>query len=82
MGKYDALTPLVEETQPRQAATTAPVSKKKTGKSANRDEYRQISVYIRRTIHNDAQRALIGSDQDFSDLVNQLVKQWLEKELK
>ena len=81
MGKYDALTPIVEETRARQPVSE-PRREKKSGKSANRDEYRQISVYIRRAMHNDAQRALIGSDEDFSDLVNRLVQQWLINEIK
>jgi len=79
MGKYDALTPIVEDSEPRQALRQRPGPKdKRTGKSANREEYRQISVYIKKSTHHDAQRAIIGTDEDFSDLVNRLVEEWVE----
>ena len=76
MGKYDALTPIVENSSSREPDRTS-AKPRKLGKSANREEYRQISVYIRRDLHNAAQRALIGTDEDFSDVVNRLVESWL-----
>lgn len=78
MGKYDALQPIVDS-QPRTPApepAAAPVRPTSQAKSRNSD-YRQISVYIRRDLHNEAQRMLIGQDQDFSDVVNTLVDQWV-----
>ena len=76
MGKYDALTPIVESSSPRETERTSSKARR-VGKSANRQEYRQISVYIRRDLHNAAQRTLIGTEDDFSDLVNRLVQSWL-----
>jgi hypothetical protein len=77
MGKYDALKPILNESQPRVSAEPArkirPVAKSRSS------EYRQISVYIRRTVHDDALRRLIGSSGDFSDLINRLVSDWLER---
>jgi hypothetical protein len=75
MGKYDALTPIITESQSRQglepARKTRPLAKSRNA------EYRQISVYIRRSVHDEALRRLIGSPDDFSDLVTQLVSEWL-----
>jgi hypothetical protein len=76
MGKYDALTPIVPESQPRTAIERARKARP-LAKSRN-SEYRQISVYIRRSVHDEAQRRLIGGPEDFSDLVNRLVAAWVE----
>jgi hypothetical protein len=76
MGKYDALTPLLAESEPR-AGIEPPRKTRPLAKSRN-SEYRQISLYIRRSIHDDALRRLIGSPDDFSDLINRLVGAWLE----
>jgi hypothetical protein len=80
MGKYDGLTPIVEESESRHISPGRG-REKRTGKSANREEYRQISVYLKRQIHHQAQRALIGTAEDFSDLVNRLVADWLQSEI-
>jgi hypothetical protein len=77
MGKYDALTPLINDSQARTAIEparkTRPLAKSRSA------EYRQISVYIRRSVHDEALRRLIGTPEDFSDLVTSLVAEWIDR---
>ncbi len=47
------------------------------GKRSN-DEYRQVSAYIRKDTHRKAKMALLEEDREFSELVEELLKGWLE----
>jgi hypothetical protein len=78
MGKYDALTPIVTESRKR--APAEPARKVRPLAKSKNAEYRQISVYIQRSLHDDALRRLIGRADDFSDLINQLVAEWLDRQ--
>jgi hypothetical protein len=78
MGKYDALTPIVTESRKRTPAEPARKARP-LAKSKNAD-YRLISVYIRRSLHDEALRRLIGSPDDVSDLINRLVGDWLQRQ--
>lgn len=46
------------------------------GKRSNPD-YEQVTAYIRRDTHRNVKRALLDKEQDFSDLVESLLAQWL-----
>lgn len=48
------------------------------GKRSNPD-YEQVTAYIRKTTHRDVKLALLqaGEDQDFSDLVEELLTEYL-----
>ena len=46
------------------------------GKRSNPD-YEQVTAYIRRDTHRSVKRALLDKEQDFSDLVESLLVQWL-----
>ena len=77
MGKYDALTPIVSDSQPR--TTVEPARKTRPLAKSRNPEYRQISVYIQRSVHDEALRRLIGNPDDFSDLVNRLIAEWVAR---
>lgn len=49
------------------------------GKRSNPD-YEQVTAYIRRTTYRDVKIALLqrGDDREFSELVEDLLTQWLE----
>jgi hypothetical protein len=49
----------------------------KVGKRRD-DEYKQISAYIRRDTHQRVKIALIEEDREFSDLVEELLREWLK----
>jgi hypothetical protein len=76
MGKYDALTPILNSSESR--TTIEPPGKTRPLAKSRNSEYRQISVYIRRSVHDEALRRLIGGPDDFSDLVNRLVAAWVD----
>ena len=76
MSKFTGLKSIIDA-NPRSEELTPETKPKRVGK---RDDpnYTQISVYIRKEPYHEAKRRLIGSGQDFSDLVNQLVSEWLQ----
>ena len=47
------------------------------GKRSNAD-YRQVSAYIRKDTHRKVKMALLEEDQEFSELVGRLLKEWLD----
>jgi hypothetical protein len=40
-------------------------------------EYRQVSAYIRKDTHRKVKMALLEEEQEFSELVGQLLEDWL-----
>jgi len=48
------------------------------GKRSNVD-YRQVSAYIRKDIHRRVKMALLEEDRQFSELVAELLEDWLEE---
>lgn len=84
MGRFSDLKIINEpspraETMPVPAAAVPAAKPKRVGKREHPD-YTQISVYIRKQPYHAAKRKLIGSDKDFSDLVNDLLANWLTLE--
>lgn len=77
MGKFTGLKTIIEG-EPRQRSEEPVPAKRerRVGKRAD-PNYTQISLYMKKTPYQEAQRRLIGSNQDFSDLVNRLIEQWL-----
>lgn len=57
--------------------TTVPTPTVRAGKRSN-DEYRQISAYIRKDTHRRVKIALLEEDREFSELVEELLSEWLE----
>jgi hypothetical protein len=80
MGRFSDLK-IINEPSPRpEAIPIHPEPKPKRVGKRDHPDYTQISVYIRKQPYHEAKRKLIGSDQDFSDLVNDLVASWLLKD--
>jgi hypothetical protein len=64
----------------REAQAPAPKTGRGPGKRSNPD-YKQFSVLLRKRTHMEVSHTLdkLGGDQDVSDLVEQLLEQWLER---
>ena len=41
--------------------------------------YAQVTVYLKKDLHRTAQKLLFDNRRQFSDLVNELVSQWVAK---
>ncbi len=78
-GKFDELMKVRgrshEGVEVRRAAEPTPSAR--AGKRSN-DEYRQISAYIRKDTHRRVKIALLEEDREFSELVEELLSEWLE----
>lgn len=77
MSKFTGLKSIIDGS-PR-AEESRPEPKPKRAGKRDDPEYTQISVYIRKEPYHEVKRKLIGSGQDFSDLVNHLVVDWLQR---
>ena len=56
------------------------IEKNKTrtlGKRSDPD-YLQITAYIRKDVHKTVKRKLVGEDKDMSDVIGELLEEWLE----
>lgn len=47
------------------------------GKSSD-PNYIQVTVYLRKSVHQTARKMLIDERRQFSDLVDELVSQWIQ----
>ena len=66
--------------QAEQSAAAAPAARRAgrpPGKKNNPD-YRQVTVYLREEAHRAAKKLLLDEQRDFSELVDDLVGQWLQ----
>ena len=77
-GKFDDLL------QARRAQGTGderhdePTRAASVGKRSDSD-YRQVSAYIRKNTHREVKIALLQEDREFSELVEELLRGWLEQ---
>ena len=65
--------------EPKEAAA-APLLK--TGRAPGKKtdpNYTQVTVYLRKDVHNTARKLLIDEHRQFSDLVGALVSEWLDR---
>jgi hypothetical protein len=62
--------PVPEEPKRRQ--------RKSTGKRSD-PNYIQVGAYIPKDLNKEVKRALVDYEGDFSDLVTQLLEEWLEQ---
>ncbi len=53
--------------------------KKKIAKSQDKENYAQTTVYLARDMYGDLQKALTDDKQEYSQLVENLLRDWLEK---
>ena len=56
-----------------------PTKRKAKGKRSD-PNFTQVSAYIPRDVHKQVKIELIDSEQDFSDLVTELLTSWLENQ--
>jgi hypothetical protein len=56
----------------RERTRTASVGKRSD------DEYRQVSAYIRKDTHQQVKIALLQEEREFSQLVEELLRSWLQ----
>jgi hypothetical protein len=67
-------------TEPEHSPALPPPSPKKgraPGKSTD-PNYVQVTVYLRKSVHAAARKLLIDERRQFSDLVDELVDQWIK----
>jgi hypothetical protein len=56
-----------------------PAAKKVPGEGKRADpDYRQVSAYVRKDTHQKVKIALIEEDRQFSELVEKLLRGWLD----
>lgn len=48
------------------------------GKRTNPD-YQSVTTFLHKQTYVDVQRALVGGDQDFGDVVDGLLREWLDR---
>lgn len=48
------------------------------GKRDNKEEYTQASAYVRRDVHKKVKSALVDEEKEFSELVEELLIEWLK----
>jgi hypothetical protein len=63
--------PVAEEPQQRR--------RKATGKRSD-PNYIQVGAYIPKELNKDVKRLLVDTEGDFSDLVTELLKQWVNQQ--
>lgn len=44
----------------------------------NNPKYKQVTVYLREEAHRSAKKVLLDEERDFSELVDELLEQWLQ----
>jgi hypothetical protein len=55
-----------------------PSEEKKVAKSKDRDHYAQTTVYLARDMYGDLQKALTDEKREYSQLVEDLLREWLK----
>lgn len=67
--------------QPEPAAPEEPKrrQRKATGKRSD-PNYIQVGAYIPKELNKDVKRALVDAEGDFSDLVTELLEQWVKQQ--
>jgi hypothetical protein len=81
MSKFKGLELLKEDSSPREeleskAGPNQTVVPKSVGKRQD-PNYQQISAYVRKDLYSQIRRELIGGQEDFSDLLEHWMEQWL-----
>jgi hypothetical protein len=82
MPKFKGLELLREESGPRETENENPSLVAKTARPIGKRQnpaYQQISAYVRRDLYERVRRELIGKTDDFSDLLESWMQQWLSK---
>lgn len=76
-GRRSKFGPLAGALSARKGAA-APPSAKKVGKSRDKERYVQTTAYIDRSLHEELQVELVRARQEYSQLVEDLLRKWLK----
>ena len=68
---------LPEQEQPGSAHAPAARRVGRPPGKKNNPEYKQVTVYLREEAHRAAKKVLLDEQCDFSELVDELLEQWL-----
>lgn len=63
----------------KERAGTPVPTKKKVAKSQDKENYKQTTAYIHKDVYNPLQTALAEAKTEYSQLIEDLLKVWLEK---
>jgi hypothetical protein len=80
MPKFKGLELLREDSGPREPGSVNPSTVTKYSRPVGKRQnpaYQQISAYVRRDLYERVRRELIGKSDDFSDLLEAWMQQWL-----
>ena len=77
-GKFDDLLQARREKEPGDERRDQPAPTASVGKRSD-SEYRQVSAYIRRDTHRKVKIALLEENREFSELVEELLRSWLDR---
>ncbi len=67
-----------DEAAPESPGRGCPPRSQGAGKRGDPD-YRQVSAYVRKDTHQKVKMALLEVDREFSELVEELLRDWLTK---
>ena len=73
--------PPAETVSPAAPASSSVKTGRPPGKKSN-PEYSQVTVYLRKGIHQTAKKFLIDDEKEFSELVDVLVSNWIAERQK
>lgn len=69
------------ETQPAKISATQKDEKPKRGRPRAKrsdDNYKQVTAYILKTTHLEVKKRLLDEEREFSELVEELLAEWLK----
>lgn len=64
----------------RKGAPSEASAPKKMGKSKDKDNYTSTTVYLLKPVHEDVQVALVKQKKELSQLVEDLLVEWLKRQ--
>lgn len=76
-GKFDELLKATRADSTGGAGGSRSTRATSVGKRSDSD-YRQVSAYIRKDTHQEVKIALLQEEREFSELVEELLRAWLE----
>ncbi len=74
----DTFGKLPQQQQPGAAAAPAARRGGRPPGKKNNPDYKQVTVYLHEEAHRAAKKLLLDEQRDFSELVDDLVAQWLQ----
>ena len=77
-GKFDDLLKATREHQWVEGKGESQSLRTTTGGKRSDSDYRQVSAYIRKDTHQQVKIALLQEEREFSELVEELLRDWLE----